>query len=374
MIINRHNYEEFFLLYVDNELSAPERRVVEAFVKENADLEEELITLRQSVFRPDKKMVFRNQGQLMKKSSGMVPINELNYSEYFVLYGDNELSMEENDMVEQFVYRHPQYQVEFELIQQARFSPDTSIAFPDKSSLYRSEKDEKVVPFGWWKIAVAAVVLLFVGALGWNYFFTDSKNGTIETPPIAGKNNVTEQKGDESKGITPDSNVTAPYVAKEKIESQKENTVTNRKSQKTIEAIQPKDQPLIASTETDEKIKSAKSNIPIVESVTLTGTGNPGLEKIAGASITDVKIIDVAVDPEAKIEKMNANDPQASYAVNNSNELEVLNTSFSKKNPSRGFFRKVSRVIGKVTNIGLKDKENDNSKGLRIANFEIALK
>jgi len=45
----------------------------------------------------------------------------------------------------------------------------------------------------------------------------------------------------------------------------------------------------------------------------------------------------------------------------------VLNTSINKT-PLRGFFRKVSRVVDKVTN------PNDNGNGIRIANLEIALK
>jgi oligopeptide/dipeptide ABC transporter ATP-binding protein len=41
MIINRHNYEECFILYWDNELSASQKQVVENFVNENQDLQEE---------------------------------------------------------------------------------------------------------------------------------------------------------------------------------------------------------------------------------------------------------------------------------------------------------------------------------------------
>src|SRR5687768_5682699 len=130
MLINRHNYEEFFLLYVDNELSVADRQSVEAFVEQNPDLEEELVMMMQSVLRPDTNIVFGNKEMLLKNKSVNGLVNESNYEEYFVLYGDNELSNEEKDLVEQFVYKHPQYQAEFELIQQARLLPDHGMIYP----------------------------------------------------------------------------------------------------------------------------------------------------------------------------------------------------------------------------------------------------
>ena len=44
MNINRDNYEEFFLLYADNELSVQEKNAVEDFVRQHPDLEEELVS------------------------------------------------------------------------------------------------------------------------------------------------------------------------------------------------------------------------------------------------------------------------------------------------------------------------------------------
>ena len=59
MNINRNNYEEYFLLYADNELSAAEKNMVEMFVKQNTDLEEEFIMFQQSVVKPDNTISLR---------------------------------------------------------------------------------------------------------------------------------------------------------------------------------------------------------------------------------------------------------------------------------------------------------------------------
>ena len=51
--INRYNYETYFLLYVDNELSAVEKNSVDEFVQSNPDLGEELAMLFQTVLQKD---------------------------------------------------------------------------------------------------------------------------------------------------------------------------------------------------------------------------------------------------------------------------------------------------------------------------------
>ena len=66
--INRNNYEGFFLLYVDNELSAAEKNDVEKFVEENADLKNEFLQLQQVVLPADE-IIFTGKIDLYKQET-----------------------------------------------------------------------------------------------------------------------------------------------------------------------------------------------------------------------------------------------------------------------------------------------------------------
>jgi hypothetical protein len=66
-MITRHHYEEYFLLYVDNELSPAERHSVETFVEENPDLLEELDALRQCKLVPEHEVSFGSLEPLLKE-------------------------------------------------------------------------------------------------------------------------------------------------------------------------------------------------------------------------------------------------------------------------------------------------------------------
>ena len=66
MNINRHNYEEYFILYMDNELGSEDRRQVEAFVQQNPDLKEELDNLLQYKLAPDTDIVLQEE-ELLKQ-------------------------------------------------------------------------------------------------------------------------------------------------------------------------------------------------------------------------------------------------------------------------------------------------------------------
>jgi hypothetical protein len=68
-MITRHNYEELFLLYLDNELSPADRLNVENFVNQNPDLLEELESFRQCRLIPGDESSFGSHELLLKIAS-----------------------------------------------------------------------------------------------------------------------------------------------------------------------------------------------------------------------------------------------------------------------------------------------------------------
>jgi hypothetical protein len=369
VIITRDNYEEYFVMYIDDELNGAARKAVEEFVQQNPDLEEELVMLQQSILRPDERIVFEEKETLLRNTTARDLVNEDNYEEYFVLYGDDELTNEEKDLVEQFVYKHPQYQEDFELIQQVKLVPDNAITFSDKAYLFRTEEDDnKLVAFPWWHISAAAIALLVLGTFGWYVY--------VNSHPKAGNQVAVTNVQPSEKNIEPnniakiDSNTSQTTVAQnapsekpgeavvdsQQQVQQKAVTVNHKKNIsaprniQVAQNVQPEnDQPMKKQDEPTE-IKGRPVQIAVVRSYATPAINSNIIQKHR-TEILPVATAAVNVSPE------DANNEASTYVLNSPN-----------KTPLRGFFRKVSRVVDRVTS------PDENGKGVRIANVEIALK
>jgi hypothetical protein len=386
MNINRHNYESFFLLYVDHELTAAEQKAVEEFVQQNPDLEKELTLLQQSVFPPDDHASFAGKEQLFKGESIQQGIHAGNYESYFVLYADNELSVEEKRAVEAFVYHHPQYQGEMELLQAVRLAPDTSMVFGDKQSLYRKEKDDKVIPFPWWRIAAAAMVLLLLGIWWMN------REKPIVSAPMAkqpGQHTAPVQKTDTPGEQQPrPGEITSPApVSPDMANSDKD--ASNKQPDNNTLPIHPKkdDAPqVLVQTPVVPHPAQQPNTVPekkFIASIGAEPAPNEGRDNVPALpehprnAIGRINII--AEKPGLKNQEENhaaETNPDAMYASNNSNNdrIDETNTSVTKKNTLRGLFRKASRIIAKKNGIVNTDDDNDDRKHILIGGFAIAVK
>jgi len=69
MKINRNNYEEYFISYIENELNDTERKAVEDFVALNPDLKNELELFGATKLVADEKIIFADKESLLQKNS-----------------------------------------------------------------------------------------------------------------------------------------------------------------------------------------------------------------------------------------------------------------------------------------------------------------
>lgn len=387
MNINRYNYEEFFLLYVDNELSKAARQEVEAFVHANPDLEEELLMLKQSKLRPDAAITFQGKEALLKPENADF-INETNYEEFFLLYVDGELSAAERREVESFAGTKPQFQQELDLLLQTKIEPEHEVVFPDKSLLYKKEEKKRPVIFMSWEriVAVAAVVLLALGI----FWLTNTGTGKSDNIAQTDKKQTNQQSQSNNTNSNNGNQQTTDANAVD--QQQPNNQVAN--------VNDPADQTQIAlQDKTDKPNKQANSNTrrydePVNDNKQLAYEPNK-------VNTTDPNKLNTTTDPSeqtgkvisavsvAQVERNSGNNVSTALETVNVNSgvkaigqpvhtvayleeddnVYIANTTVDRKNKLRGLFRKVTRVFEKTTNLPAVEE-----KGILIGNLEIALK
>ncbi len=189
MEINRHNYETYFLLWVDGELSSQEEDMVERFISENPELAEELAALQETKLPLDESIVFTHKESLLKVEHPALSMSS--YETYFLLYIDDELSAKDKADVELFVLQHPALQAEFMLMKQTKLTPEP-IVFANKEILYRKEEKEKpVIYMQWRRIAVAAALIGLIFSLWMIAPGTSSNQNKQELASTINANNST---------------------------------------------------------------------------------------------------------------------------------------------------------------------------------------
>lgn len=158
-LINRDNYETWFMLYVDEELTAQEKTSVEHFIAVNPDLKETFRILSATKIKDDITLSADFKASLAK----------LTYSEASLLmYIDGELEKKDQQVIEQLASTDTGLKRELLRLENTRSTPDDSIVFPDKSILYKEETSQ--IPFfrgTWYRYAAAAVLLLLLTVGGW---------------------------------------------------------------------------------------------------------------------------------------------------------------------------------------------------------------
>ena len=358
MNINLNNYEEYFLLYADNELSDKERHEVENFVKQFPGFEEEFNMVKLTINFPDESVSLADKSFLIKNETSTF-INENNYEEAFILYHDNELTDEQKSETEKFVNLHPELKLEFQLIGQAKLTPETLVVFPGKKWLYRKEKVGRVIPIIFWKSVAAAVLIGFGLWFSTSYFNLQKGERALSVHenntklPKMGKQIIVPQTATDKE------NTVLSSARKKIIEIEKSD---NNKEEKGSKIIQEKEGNSNTISKSDlgnknlpkEKVIEIKEdNIPEIIAANDLISKVPDLERSNSASVKNevaqhVDKIETAVLPNqfAQNAFFSNNSEVADVNTNNDNYFfyNVPSDEF-KKSRVGGFLKKVKRIV-----------------------------
>lgn len=354
MNINRHNYEEFFLLYVDNELTAGQRKIVEAFVATNPDLQEEFDLIQQSTFADDVKLDTAFINSLLKPVAEESTISE----EQLLLYVDDELRADEKAQVEKELVANTTLQKELQWLRRSQLAPDTSVVFPDKSLLYKQAEPARVFSMSItarrWSAAAAVVVLL--GSAMW--LMLDGTKSTDKPETFARVTKTTDTK----TNIPTQAPTTVKRIVEETLAAQKKelegSTASstepgNQQQQKT------KNNPAVAVTNTPVK---TSTNTPVVD------------EQIDPVTTEEVgKTAENNFDTPSNISKTSTVQPIAnniSYASYNNDVADeeedlLLTEERQRKSGIAGFLKKAKRTFERKTGI------QSSSSEVRFAVFAV---
>ncbi|MBD0331611.1 MAG: hypothetical protein ICV66_03065 [Chitinophagaceae bacterium] len=164
-LITRSNYEEYFLLYVDNELSKEERVMVENFAAMNPDLNHELNQLLNTKLPAEDLSIDRQP--LFAENMKLDAVDEL-----LLLFIDDELDQEEKQLIEQKINSNSDYKLQYDLLLKTKM-PDEKINYPFKKDLYRKVYTSSPAPLLhergklWLRMAAAVIIIFGTGILWW---------------------------------------------------------------------------------------------------------------------------------------------------------------------------------------------------------------
>lgn len=367
-MMTRDNYQEFFLLYVDNELSAADRSMVEEWVIANPDLQEEWESLLSCRILPEEDLVFRDKQSLLRTTGTIGDIKESNYQDYFLSYIDGQLTDKDRHMVEAFIGLFPSKRLELEQLRQTVSVPDRTIVFPDKDSLYKNEKHRRVIVFYRLMAGAAAVLLVAVTLLL-------LQRHPANQPPLAKNTPVAPiQKSPAQKAAAPTA-FAGQTESSAQINKKKPSPVTPA----TATALYPKaTRPLpvqttrerIDNTEPERQESGTTDHLAVVVPEH-DPAGEKRTEPLPEATATLIRTTgSSAAAQQVKIPKeLSSFATQALLEEDNEKAVASAPESASSgKNKFRGLFRKVARTFGKTA-----DRDGEGKREVLISAFQVAV-
>lgn len=201
--ISRNNYEEFFLDYLEGNLSFQEMNDLDCFLIQCPDLRAELDEMELTILEVEK-VVFDSE------SLKEIPFRS-SFDEFSIARIEGILLPSEEKAFDTFLNNNHNFEIEHENYLKTILKPDFSVVFPDKNILKQNRR--KIVSF--WqlsRIAIAASVILMFSI--WNVVFQEEKlNKEVNLQPqsfeVETANSIGTEKNRKIEALaeTPEENI-----------------------------------------------------------------------------------------------------------------------------------------------------------------------
>ena len=335
-VITRSNYEEYLLMYVDDELTAEEKAAVDQFLLLNPDLQQELDMLTQTKL-PLELVTMDEKESLL---SGNMKTKEL--EENLLLFIDNELNEPEKTRVEEALAKDAAYRNQYELLLKTKSDPDEKVVCPFKEELYR--RKQRRIPMLYWQ--AAAVVLLVVGMS--TFILTYQQRQAEEVAILPAGNQI--QPTDSNQGVDqPIVTQPAGQIAEEKASAPTESNI--------------EDVPVVAMQKVEQKQTARNTNsvhvqpTPVEEDMPIVSMR----QRPNNAPVLVPEVVDIAVSKPLTKEPVTS---EPSYTYNNTdapvNEVPAVAYEEEKTKTSlKGLLRKATRYVERRTNINVTNENEE---------------
>ncbi|MBX2939318.1 MAG: hypothetical protein KF880_04505 [Ferruginibacter sp.] len=375
MKINLHNYETWFLMYTDNELSVSERQEVEQFVQEHPELND--------TFKEFQSLVLTPENAVYEPVTDLIKLNNQPVESLLLRYLDEELTTEEVASVEALIHNDATVAEEWSLLQQTKLQPE-HVVFEHKERLYK--KPARVVYFAYFRRMAAAAILTGVGIFTGLQLLhrpevTDvplvsQTQVVLNTDPLL----VSEQQPDEQPEPQ-------DRKASEMITQPEYSQTQSRMAHTLVQPVQPADKPQNRSmVSVVNQTSDVAAQIQKDKSISLENINNTPGNKNQTPNVSYA----VSDHQKVLINEENADDsPLAVYAhqqikpsvrerknpyaftLENSDSddeaVMMIGEEKAERTKAGGFFKKVKRVIERKTNL-------ESKESLLIGSFEIAIR
>ncbi len=196
--INRNNYEEYFIDFLDGNLNQTEREQLFLFLDANPDLKEELENFDGELVIKDE-VSYKEKSILLKKSL-LAEVTSTNFDELCIANLEGDLNQTEEKYFQELIHEDSKKQKEFEVFKLTKIPSREAIVFKHKHMLKKIAKPR--FKWNYAIISAAASIVILMGI----YFLLPKQNTPLIEKPIAdikdqlksvSENNITEKENIE---------------------------------------------------------------------------------------------------------------------------------------------------------------------------------